>query len=95
MGTLSKIKSLLFNIRPALQFSKGTSKHSSIPGVCIIYLFYAMQFSCLTLNYRATLATEELFRWPMMRKTDVISFPSALQYVYILEYISSLMSFLE
>lgn len=40
MGTLSKIKSLLFNIRPALQFSKGTSKHSSIPGACIYYLSF-------------------------------------------------------
>lgn len=83
MGMLGRIKSLLLNIRPTLLFSKrklqSTPAHSHSWNA--IYFFYAIWFSCLSdTNCRATQTAVELFRWPVVRKTQPNSFPFALQY---------------
>lgn len=83
MGMLGRIKSLFLNIRPTLLFSKrklqSTPAHSHSWNA--IYFFYAIWFSCLSdTNCRATQTAVELFRWPVVRKTQPNSFPFALQY---------------
>lgn len=84
MGMLGRIKSLLLNIRPTLLlFSKrklqSTPAHSHSWNA--IYFFYTIWFSCLSdTNCRATQTVAELFRWPVVRKTQPNSFPFVLKY---------------